>query len=754
MTKSLFKRVICSYLIICLIPVVIMLAGYRGMEANARLQAEELTQSLLDRACDSMSSALKNVDTLMSTLSVDDRITKMVSSAPIEQDNASYLRMFDAQQAIFLSALPYENLLETMLYCEKSGVVITSSHIFLSLDKYYDVFFWLEGMDKDAWCQKMLKDSSPVRFFTTQNAVKRTGVNEFDTMERSVITVSRAVRSGTGKGRMVASISVDALTSLLSPISSTYHGGVLIYSAAGEQMAVMGSLPEAVVEAVNSGVSDVSGMMLLDSVSADGWRFVAVLDEAEVYAIPNDMKRTVMLVLLAELVVLALLAFVFTRQSVKPVEGLIRQVSSAVNVSPQAKDGYDYLHEAIALINQNYAQTSSRLDEQSAILKRSLLVSLMRGEQSEELLRGSFERAGLAFPESGAPVAALYWGNVAGQSRGDLARVMVSEWLVRTEQEGKLLFAHMDEETCALVFPKETDNAALEALFESLYTSLSEVDCPLPALSVFPFDSGHSFSQRYRTVDIRVHRWDAEGGSIDWVNGETRILSRSIRYPVGLEERIIRAVKAGATGELDALLGRLREACLEEAGESGETRKALTAAFRMTCARIQEEAQFLLPTGEKDMVNVHPDMAIGDGAFLEDFCAYCGQAAAQIEQQRKKAGRSETIDAVCAYLNEQFSNKQLSLSAVADQFGFSETYFSRLFKAQTGMSYSEYLERLRIDRACQLLLEGKSVERTADQSGYNSVTVFRAAFKRICGVTPSEYRRDGESASGKEVSPE
>ena len=141
------------------------------------------------------------------------------------------------------------------------------------------------------------------------------------------------------------------------------------------------------------------------------------------------------------------------------------------------------------------------------------------------------------------------------------------------------------------------------------------------------------------------------------------------------------------------------------------------------------------------MVNVSPASAITQAAPLEDFYAWCMRAAEQIERQRKDQSGGERIaEPVCAFLDANYADKQLSRNAVAERFGFSETYFSRLFKAQKGESYSEYLERVRIGHACELLRAGESVESTADKVGYNSVTVFRSAFKRICGATPSEYK--------------
>ena len=56
------------------------------------------------------------------------------------------------------------------------------------------------------------------------------------------------------------------------------------------------------------------------------------------------------------------------------------------------------------------------------------------------------------------------------------------------------------------------------------------------------------------------------------------------------------------------------------------------------------------------------------------------------------------------------------------------------------MNFAEYLEQLRIDQACTLLKEGVLVSLIAEKTGYNSVQSFRRAFKRVKGVSPSEYR--------------
>ena len=737
--RKLYLRVICTYLIICLIPVLIMVVSYQYVNRIAQTQAEELSKSLLDRAANTISQALDSVDDLISTLALDSRVTRMVASAPIESDTSTYMRMFDARQALLHTHFSHDSLIEMMLYCEKSGVIISSSHIYLSDDRYYDVFYHYGDMDLDAWQHEVLGDFSQRHYFPARETRLRTGTGTFEVIQDQALLNSRMVFSGSSRGRIIASVSMSALSNLLEPIVKAYHGAVLIYSQTGELMVSFGASADTVADALARGEASVPGALLMQTTAPNDWRFVAALDRNDVYAGPNSMRRITGVIILLELALLVILSIIFARRSVKPVSELISLVDGTIQDVDAEADGYDYLRRAIIMINRNWMQTSAMLGKQSKELENSLLVSLLRGEQPESVLQSAFERAKVAWPDPNCSVALLSWPGADADIRGDLARVMAEDYLSRQAPKG-WRYARMDEMNFGLLFPAGMDRASIEAALDAFFTALSAAECPLPRISVCPARDQRPVSRLYNIAEIRVHRWDADPGEIDWVDNDARIIMNAPHYSISVESRIIHAVKTGAVGELEALLAQLCNTIVPEKGRSG-VRRELSAALRLTCARIQQEVQFSLSSGEKDEVNVRPDAAVGGEEPLEDFCRWCVNAARQIERQRGKTGHSAIIGKVCAYLEANYADKQLCLCAVAERFGFSETYFSRLFKAQTGTTYSEYLERLRVKRACELLLAGESVDRVADSTGYNSVTVFRAAFKRICGVTPSEYRQ-------------
>ncbi|MEU0359365.1 helix-turn-helix transcriptional regulator [Streptomyces cyaneofuscatus] len=82
-----------------------------------------------------------------------------------------------------------------------------------------------------------------------------------------------------------------------------------------------------------------------------------------------------------------------------------------------------------------------------------------------------------------------------------------------------------------------------------------------------------------------------------------------------------------------------------------------------------------------------------------------------------------------------------SLSALAASAALSPRHLARLFRSELDTTPARWVERVRLDRAQQLLLDGHSVTSAALHSGLGSDESLRRAFARHLGTTPSEYRR-------------
>ena len=91
---------------------------------------------------------------------------------------------------------------------------------------------------------------------------------------------------------------------------------------------------------------------------------------------------------------------------------------------------------------------------------------------------------------------------------------------------------------------------------------------------------------------------------------------------------------------------------------------------------------------------------------------------------------------------QQHYQEALRLEDVSSAVGFNTTYFSTLFKKETGQNFVDYLTELRINKAKELLSgDDLSVQDVAEMVGYQDLKYFSKLFKRITGVSPSDYKK-------------
>ncbi len=105
------------------------------------------------------------------------------------------------------------------------------------------------------------------------------------------------------------------------------------------------------------------------------------------------------------------------------------------------------------------------------------------------------------------------------------------------------------------------------------------------------------------------------------------------------------------------------------------------------------------------------------------------------------SAQAAAVEPAVAYLKANFPDASLEIPRLAELCGMSYSHFRKLFYDVHGVSAIGYLKKLRLDNACQLLsLGGCTVAQAAALSGFSDVYYFSGFFKRMTGMTPTEYR--------------
>ncbi|XEC94792.1 AraC family transcriptional regulator [Paenibacillus tarimensis] len=102
--------------------------------------------------------------------------------------------------------------------------------------------------------------------------------------------------------------------------------------------------------------------------------------------------------------------------------------------------------------------------------------------------------------------------------------------------------------------------------------------------------------------------------------------------------------------------------------------------------------------------------------------------------------RMERFKTLILYIQKNY-NEKLSLVEAARMVNLTPFHFCAVFKAATGRTYVDYVNRLRMDIAERLLRDGETVTETASKVGYGNLNYFTKLFKQIKGMTPSQVKK-------------
>jgi AraC-like DNA-binding protein len=107
---------------------------------------------------------------------------------------------------------------------------------------------------------------------------------------------------------------------------------------------------------------------------------------------------------------------------------------------------------------------------------------------------------------------------------------------------------------------------------------------------------------------------------------------------------------------------------------------------------------------------------------------------------KEEAAEPPVIAKARMYIAEH-QDDDLTLAQVAQSVNTSAFYFCKMFKKATGMTFTDYLARVRVEKVKNLLLNPhKRVSEAAFEAGFQSLSQFNRVFRKIAGESPSTFR--------------
>ncbi|MFB9276942.1 response regulator transcription factor [Cohnella cellulosilytica] len=253
-------------------------------------------------------------------------------------------------------------------------------------------------------------------------------------------------------------------------------------------------------------------------------------------------------------------------------------------------------------------------------------------------------------------------------------------------------------------------------------------------------DIPDSTEEAFRASDRREYRAvpDYEVYSGGGKEDGTRRTGAAVQFPVKFSYRLAGAIKAAQEEEAQRLVADYIAELKTQKGVTAEYLQTLGSELWGIIAYCLYEAGF----AQGDLVandQVAKELVgLTDAEQLRQWLSNKISLVCDSRQYKGNSKHRQLVDYMTDYIHEHYA-EELTLAELADKVYVSRNHLSIIFKNITGETFNNYLIRVRIEKARELLLERRMlVYEVAEHVGYKNVPYFSTLFKKVTGMNPTE----------------
>lgn len=712
-------RIALSYTAFLFIALMLALFLYLSTVNAARKSFWDHEAMQFNTSCSSMQTSLDTLSNYYHQLGTDSTLTRLSNMEGLTDPQFVYTA-WQVMQNLNTRTFGLLNMpvTESHLYLKKSGYVISSSQ-FTEGEQYYRLYrSFSPGLYEDFLNVLLNADGSGVCYDMSTFTERRDSVFLICALDKSIRPSLPAV--------IWFELDMAALNKLFNP-ENRMDATVVVTNQAGQPQLVLGKHDPALVEAMgkadfgSGNMIDMDEMKLIRQTDKRGWTYTLALplslctDAVDSYS-GLFMGIMILAVLFGMFVIIAMV-----RRTMRPLHQLTTQLT-------QAED--------------DKAQLQREIDAQKPMLSISYVRKLLSGHVASQAefsymmdylgISGDkhyYVLYGIAHRQEAAPADP--------KAEYDVLTALIDKHL--TLAHPIYYYTTLDRSFVILV---TYDNSVTESL-NDLQQRVMHLHDELADNHGLWFHAGvggcrTQASQLWESYEQArtAARYTARHHIFlpyEFIRKDTD----SWYYPVELSAKLLHFITSGNREQVTELLALIHRENLEERSLSVPLLNLLLSDLRNTLFKARFQiAPPQTEEGRKQLNQLDERLyAAPTFPLLES------NALALCEFFIRSTSPSDPIPEVEIYLQENFTDPSLCLSKLGERFNISESYLSHLFKDRTGVNFSTYLERLRMEEAARRLQSGSCDLSTlyADM-GYSNAATFRRAFKKYHGIPPSEMR--------------
>lgn len=486
----------------------------------------------------------------------------------------------------------------------------------------------------------------------------------------------------------------------------------------------------------------------------NGWTYVSVIPTAAVTRQATAIGRTSILISLSVLAATMLAALVGSRRMYSPVRHIYRSLLPDTKDPRPKKDEFIAISDRIQGILSDQSKLQVELAGQQQQLAEFLVRKLMLGEARFQGLPERLQDYGYGYTAKWTlmrvllvQVDRLDHSRFTEEDR-DLLLFAISNIAQEVIPEGDRLPPIVIRESVVLL--TGTSSQSEEAFKEAVYARAAEVQASVKSYLQLQTSIGISRSCQVWTEVGRGYEEGENALKYRARLGEEVILfiedvqpasRKEIVYPKQLEDELSEAIKSHDREQAGVLLSRMMNALAGEEADHQEYQMSLVRLL-MDLIRLLQDAgisHHLLNAGENSLFEEL--LAMHSPGDIE---AWFGETivhpAIELLKQRQETQFTSISEEVKQLIAEAFDT-DLTLEKCSARLNYHPQYIGRVFRQETGISFTDYLAQYRLNVAKRWLKDTDlTITEIAMKLKYNNPANFIRYFRKMEGMTPGQYR--------------
>lgn len=756
---QIFKGFLLSYILILILPFAFGSFVYFKALDIIEKDAKDARIFMLEQSSTIIDNYLKDLNKTVVSMSLNQNLnTLMYMNQPgYGSSDVYYLSVTQKEMKSFSASTTFESSIYVFL--KKSDLVMTKTDTVFGIKEYYLTNHY--NMPYDTWNRQIL-DSAHKMDIDPDNIIIDQLIPQNE--KRYLTYVQTLPLSAPEKklGAIVALINTDDINKLLMAVDESGTGYTYILDKNGRVITGVSNdsprdFPSISIDPGSArGFSfekiDGEEMAVIHTQSQfNKWTYVTVLPTKVFWDKAIYIKKVILAIVIISLLMGVGISIYLTRRNLRPIQETMLTLRKVFKGElGNGRNEYDFLKNGVAKLINTHEEMKKSMENQALLMKSTFISRLIHGEindQSEMEILSEHLDINLTGKRHIAAIIVLNrFSNPVNREaliEQDINRAIIES--VIEKHMGLNCFTHIidaDQIALLLNFNIEDDRECekiIETIFDNVKNELQEI---------FNINVSFSVGNLYGKVsDINLSFSEAKNTltAFNEINTDSSIIwyrdvkkeSSGYYYPVELELQLINMAKSGNKNDIDRVMDIIYEENFVQRSLTNYMEYNLFFDMRGTIIKIIGDTGSKLDIKEVISSN-YSSMEIKDifNTMKTAYYSICNEA-----RNKKKSHNSQLLEKLVEYIQSNYFSSEVSACNIAAQFNISESYFSQFFKEQTGETFSDFLEKMRISRACELLTEKTmSVEDTSRLVGYNSAYTFRRAFKRVMGVLPTEYR--------------